>query len=127
MAYVTAIMTSFQSVDSVNIMARGRAISSAVDVVEVIKRSFINDITIDDIKTAILNGELLEDYANDPRGHSCLMVGTVEDGRPLHIVLTILAEIEEVLIITVYVPIPPKWIDPCTRAQRELTDEPENV
>jgi DNA-binding protein len=50
MAYVTAIMTSFQSVDSVNIMARGRAISSAVDVVEVIKRSFINDITVDDIK-----------------------------------------------------------------------------
>ena len=87
----------------------------------------VEAITIDDIKTAILNGELLEDYANDPRGHSCLMVGTVEDGRPLHIVLTILAEIEEVLIITVYVPIPPKWIDPCTRAQRELTDEPENV
>lgn len=50
MAYVTAIVTSFQSVDSVNIMARGRAISSAVDVVEVTKRSFINDITVDDIK-----------------------------------------------------------------------------
>jgi DNA-binding protein len=50
MAYVTAIVTSFQSVNSVSIMARGRAISSAVDVVEVTKRSFINDITVDDIK-----------------------------------------------------------------------------
>ena len=80
-------------------------------------------ITIDDIKTAILNGELLEDYPDDPRGHSCLMLGTAENKRPLHIVLTILAQIEEVLIITVYIPVPPKWLDPRTRAPRELTNE----
>ena len=36
LAYVTAVVTSFQRTDSVNIMARGRAISSAVDVVEVV-------------------------------------------------------------------------------------------
>jgi len=76
-------------------------------------------ITIDDIKTAVLNGDLLEDYPDDPRGHSCLMLGTAEDGRPLHVVLTILDEIEEVLIITVYVPVPPKWLDPWTRAPRK--------
>jgi hypothetical protein len=76
-------------------------------------------ITIDDIKTAILNGELLEDYPDDLRGHSCLMLDTAEDGRPLHVVLTILAQIEEVLIITVYVPTPPKWLDPRTRASRK--------
>jgi hypothetical protein len=76
-------------------------------------------ITIDDIKAAVLNGELLEDYPDDPRGHSCLMLGTAEDGRPLHVVLTILAQIEEVLIITVYVPTPPKWLDPRTRAPRK--------
>jgi len=76
-------------------------------------------ITIDDIKTAILDGELLEDYPNDPRGHSCLMLGTTEDGRPLHVVLTILDPIEEVLIITVYIPTPPKWLDPRTRTMRK--------
>ena len=80
-------------------------------------------ITIDDIKTAILNGELLEDYLDDPRGHSCLMLGTAQDGRPLHIVLTILAQIEQVLIITVYIPSLPKWLDPRTRASREPTHE----
>jgi hypothetical protein len=79
----------------------------------------VETITIDDIKTAILNGELLEDYPDDLRGHSCLMLGTAEDGRPLHVILTILAQIEEVLIITVYVPIPPKWLDPRTRAPRK--------
>ncbi|MFQ6101120.1 MAG: DUF4258 domain-containing protein [Anaerolineae bacterium] len=80
-------------------------------------------ITIDDIKTAILNGELLEDYPDDPRDPSCLTLGTAEDGRALHIVLTILAQVEEVLIITVYVPTQPKWLNPRTRAARESTDE----
>jgi len=80
-------------------------------------------ITIDDIKTATLDGELLEDYPDDPRGHSCLMLGTTEDGRPLHIVLTILVQIEEVLIITVYIPTMPKWLDPRTRAPRKSTNE----
>ncbi len=80
-------------------------------------------ITIDDIKTAILNGELLEDYPNDPRGHSCLMLGAAEDGRPLHVVLTILTQIDQVLIITVYVPTQPKWIDPRTRASRKSANE----
>ena len=49
MSYVTAIITALQRADTVNILARGRAISSAVDVVEVTKRSFMTDISIDDI------------------------------------------------------------------------------
>jgi len=47
--YVTALVTALQRADSVNVMARGRAISSAVDVVEVTRRSFIDDINIDEI------------------------------------------------------------------------------
>jgi DNA-binding protein Alba len=47
--YVTALVTAFQKDPIVNVMARGRAISSAVDVVEVCKRSFVTDINIDDI------------------------------------------------------------------------------
>jgi DNA-binding protein Alba len=49
LAYVTAVVTAFQRADSVKVMARGRAISSAVDVVEVTKRSFVTDINVDDI------------------------------------------------------------------------------
>ena len=79
-------------------------------------------ITIDAIKAAILNGELLEDYPDDPRGHSCLVLGTAEDGRPLHVVLTILTQIAEVLIITIYVPTLPKWLDPRTRAPRKANE-----
>jgi len=49
LAYVTAIITSFQRAGGVKVLARGRAISSAVDIVEVTKRSFMTDIAVDDI------------------------------------------------------------------------------
>ncbi len=44
-----ALMTSLQKNHKVNVMARGRAISSTVDVIEVCKRSVVTDICIDDI------------------------------------------------------------------------------
>jgi len=47
--YVTAIITALQKSTTVNVMARGRAISNAVDVVEVCKRSFLKDVEIADI------------------------------------------------------------------------------
>lgn len=49
LAYVTAVVTSLQRAKQVSIMARGRAISSAVDVVEVTKRSFVKDLRVDEI------------------------------------------------------------------------------
>ncbi|MCW4049672.1 MAG: RNA-binding protein [Candidatus Bathyarchaeota archaeon] len=47
--YVTALVTAFQREPSVHVFARGRAISSAVDVVEVCKRSFLKNIHVDEI------------------------------------------------------------------------------
>lgn len=47
--YVTALVTAFQRNPTVNVMARGRAISSAVDVVEVCKRSFLKELQIENI------------------------------------------------------------------------------
>lgn len=47
--YVTALVTALQRNPTVNVMARGRAISSAVDVVEVCKRSFLKELQIEDI------------------------------------------------------------------------------
>ena len=49
LAYVTAVVTSLFKSDSVRVMARGRSISSAVDVVEVTMRSFLNDLVVDSI------------------------------------------------------------------------------
>jgi len=47
---VTAVVTALQRAESVKVMARGRAISSAVDVVEVTKRSFLTNLNVDGIE-----------------------------------------------------------------------------
>ncbi len=52
MSYVLAVVTQFQSTgsDEVVIKARGRTISRAVDVAEIIRNRFIKDVKIKDIK-----------------------------------------------------------------------------
>jgi len=49
LAYVTAVVTSLSKSDRVSVMARGRAISSAVDVVEVTRRRFLTDIVVEGV------------------------------------------------------------------------------
>ena len=70
MNYVTAIVTALQRSDTVKVLARGRAISSAVDVVEVTKRNFLTDITIEGI--AIGTERLGE--GNDARNVSMIAI-----------------------------------------------------
>jgi hypothetical protein len=60
----------------------------------------------------------LEDYPDDPRGHSCLVLGFNRTGQPIHTVWGLLPT-DWVRLITVYVPKPPKWIDPWTRGGKE--------
>ncbi|MCY4515513.1 MAG: DUF4258 domain-containing protein [Candidatus Tectomicrobia bacterium] len=81
-----------------------------------------DDLDITDIETAILNGEMLEDYPDDPRGESCLLLGYVGE-NPLHIVAgwsrMKFSDQKALRIITVYVPQPPKWQTPRRRGGRE--------
>jgi len=71
--------------------------------------------------TIIEHGELLEEYPDDPRGESCLVLGFV-GSRPLHAVLgwaTMKGATRRMLrLITVYTPTVPKWTDPRTRGDR---------
>ena len=73
-------------------------------------------IRIDDIVSAILKGDELESYPDDPRGESCLIVGQGTDERWIHVVCGGFHE-ESPVIITVYVPTLPKWTDPFTRKE----------
>jgi len=67
---------------------------------------------------AIMGGEVIENYPDDPRGESCLLLGYVE-AIPVHVVMgwaTSQPNREKTLrIITVYIPQPPKWDDPRRR------------
>ena len=75
------------------------------------------EIEIDDIKHAIEFGEVLENYSDDLRGQSCLVLGYDKDERPIHIVCGMLST-GVVRIITVYIPSSPKWIGTRTRRKR---------
>lgn len=74
------------------------------------------EIAINHIEGAILSGEILEDYPDDPRGPSCLVSGYSE-GKSVHIVCG-WSEKGWLRIITIYVPRYPKWVDPKRRAQK---------
>jgi len=50
MVYVTACIMQLGKNKTVTIKARGRAISRAVDVVEIVRRRFIQDATVKEIK-----------------------------------------------------------------------------
>lgn len=66
-------------------------------------------ISKDEVKEVIFEGEIIEDYPEDKRGHSCLMFSYSSKGRPVHIVC---APKDEYLgVITVYVPTLEKWED----------------
>lgn len=79
------------------------------------KERYAEGITIHDIEEAIYNGEILEDYPDDPRGASCLILG-YSNNNPIHIVCGFTA-VKWIRIITVYFPKHPKWIDEKTRAE----------
>ena len=65
-------------------------------------------ITIDEIEKVLLRGVIIEQYPNDPRGGSCLVAGRVSK-KPLHVVCGVRGK--RLLIITVYRPRPPVWIN----------------
>ena len=64
-------------------------------------------ITTDEVHSVIETGEIIEDYPEDSRGHSCLMLGKGEKGRPIHIVCS--PKDEFLVIITAYIPEPNEW------------------
>ena len=50
------------------------------------KERYAEDIALEDIETAILYGEILEEYPDAPRGISCLLLGYDLKKRPIHVV-----------------------------------------
>jgi hypothetical protein len=61
----------------------------------------------EDVEDAIRNGVIIEDYPDDARGPSCLILGR-SGGRTLHVVCGRLEE-AQILIITAYEPDPAEW------------------
>jgi len=73
-------------------------------------------LTFAQVEEALLSGEILEQYPNTGRGKSCLVVGFAGD-VPIHAVCGWRGE--KIVLITVYIPRPPKFADPWTRGERD--------
>ncbi len=84
------------------------------------KERYAEDITVSDLETAISDGEILENYPDDQRGTSCLVLGYSQN-RPIHIVCGH-TPMKWIRIITVYIPKHPKWIDERTRIKGGTND-----
>lgn len=81
MNYVLAVLTQFRVTDeAVALKARGRAISKAVDIAEIVRHRFLPNITIEDIKMGTerlkdkqgrnSNVSYLEIYMRQPSGEA---------------------------------------------------------
>lgn len=79
-----------------------------------LEQADVRSIEEDSILTALINGEIIEDYPEDQRGHSCLVLG-YDNGRAVHVVCSM--HEDTLIIITVYEPKPPKWSDERTRGK----------
>lgn len=59
---------------------------------------------------------IIEDYPEDKRGHSLLVLGFTKEGLPIHMVCALHEDI--LVIITLYRPDPELWIDWLTRKEK---------
>ena len=66
-----------------------------------------DNLLISEVIEAIENGIIIEEYEDTGRGESCLIAGFTNKGKPIHIVCGELNN--KVVIITVYIPTPPKF------------------
>ena len=65
-------------------------------------------IALETIEEAIRGGEIIEDYPDDPRGPSCLILGVAQEGRPIHVVCGKMGH-DQILVITAYEPNLEEW------------------
>jgi Domain of unknown function (DUF4258) len=64
-------------------------------------------ITSAEIRAIVEKGEIIEDYPEDQRGHSCLILGFGTEGRPIHVVCS--PKNDYLAIITAYLPSADEW------------------
>ena len=73
-------------------------------------QSIIRHIQVQEIREAIDECEIIEDYPNDKYGPSCLILGFTRSRRPLHIQCSYPSR-PLIKIITLYEPDPLRWIN----------------
>ena len=71
------------------------------------------EISYSTLREPLSSGRVIENYPDHRRGPCCLLCGQAASGRYVHVVCTTAHPLA--IIITVYEPKPPKWINPFQR------------
>jgi hypothetical protein len=64
-------------------------------------------ISTDEVRAVLFDCRVIEDYPEDARGHSCLMLGWGDGSRPIHVVCA--PKSDYLAVITAYLPNPSQW------------------
>ena len=75
----------------------------------IIQRLFQRNIRMDDVRAALTNGEIIEQYPGDSPFPSCLLLGRTAAGQPLHVVCG--SDGRELWLITAYIPNLAEWAE----------------
>lgn len=75
-----------------------------------VDNSILRRISVQEVREAFENSEIIENYPDDKYGPSCLVLGFTQKGRPLHIQCSYPSR-PLIKIITLYEPDPFDWQD----------------
>ena len=70
-----------------------------------------DQLTLDQIYSSVLSGEIIENYPDDRPYPSCLIYGQTIKGDPVHSVWAYNKETRWAVLITVYKPHPKRWVN----------------
>jgi hypothetical protein len=79
-----------------------------------VDQSILRKVRVQEIREAIANGQIIEDYPQDKYGPSCLILGLTKARRPIHIQCSYPTR-SLIKIITVYEPDLSKWNNDLTQ------------
>jgi len=65
----------------------------------------------EEVFETVSTGKIIENYPEDEPYPSCLIYGRTSKNRPLHVVYAYADDENLSIIITVYQPLPERWID----------------
>lgn len=87
-----------------------------------VDQSILRQIRVQEIREAVANGQIIEDYPEDKYGPSCLISGLTRVQRPVHVQCSYPSR-SLIKIITVYEPDCRRWNDDFTQKRQ---DDDEN-
>ena len=94
------------TIEDISLLCKGQSVRWTS---HILQRILHRGITMDDVESALVNGEIIEQYPTDYPFPSCLVLGRTKAGKALHIVCG--SNGAELWLITAYFPNTFEWTE----------------